>query len=115
MTDKPVIPPKAPPRRGEQPLRRQISPAELAEALKAHRRWLKDGPTSGGRLDLDGCDLTRVALQGALLSRAGLNRAVLSGALLSNAKLERAELTGAELEGALLDRADLKGARVSGA
>ena len=117
MTDKPVIPrpPKVPPRRHEQPLLRQISPAELAEALKAHRRWLKNGPAGGSRLDLNSCDLTGVALQGALLSRAGLNRAVLSGALLSNAKLERAELTGAELEGALLDRADLKGARVSGA
>src|SRR5260370_5526228 len=117
MPDKPVSrrPQKVSPRRREQPLRHQISPAELAEALKAHRRWLNNGPAGGSRLDLDGCDLTGVALQGALLSRAGLNRAVLSGALLSNVKLERAELTGAELEGALLDRADLKGARVSGA
>jgi uncharacterized protein YjbI with pentapeptide repeats len=117
MTEKPVIPrpPKVPPGRHEQHLRRQISPAELAQALKAHRRWLKNGPAGGSRLDLNSCDLTGVALQGALLSRAGLNRAVLSGALLSNAKLERAELSGAELEGALLDRADLKGARVSGA
>src|SRR5713226_8369952 len=65
MTDKPVIPepPKVPPRRAEHALLRRTSSAELAEALKAHRRWLKHDPRDGRRIHLDGCDLTGAALR----------------------------------------------------
>jgi len=80
MTEKPIIqdPPPAPPRRAGPAAMRRVASADLVEPLKAHRRWLERGHAGGRRLHLESCDLTDVALQGALLSRAKLNRAVLT-------------------------------------
>jgi uncharacterized protein YjbI with pentapeptide repeats len=66
---------------------RRVASADLVEPLKAHRRWLERGHAGGRRLHLESCDLTDVALQGALLSRAKLNRAVLKRARLGAAQL----------------------------
>jgi uncharacterized protein YjbI with pentapeptide repeats len=117
MTEKPILqdPPPAPPRRAEPAPMRRLASADLVEPLKAHRCWLERGRADGRRLHLESCDLTGVALQGALLSRAKLTRAVLKRAQLSAAQLGRANLIGVDLEDAVLDRAHLVGARLSGA
>ena len=69
MTEKPIIqdPPPAPPRRAGPAAMRRVASADLVEPLKAHRRWLERGHAGGRRLHLESCDLTDVALQGALL------------------------------------------------
>jgi uncharacterized protein YjbI with pentapeptide repeats len=106
--------------------RRKPSPAELAEILKKHDEWLKDGGRDNPKLandprranlcaeDLSGADLSGADLRNADLSGADLDYADLSGTDLSDAHLEGAHL-GADLRGAHLDFAHLGGVHLEGA
>jgi hypothetical protein len=112
---------------------RSVSPAELAEVLAAHQKWL--GKESGGLqanlcgatlhgatlpwVELIGADLQEAALHGADLQRANLlganlRRATLFGANLHKASLHGADLQRANLQEADLTEADLYDAEVSG-
>jgi uncharacterized protein YjbI with pentapeptide repeats len=113
---------------------------ELAEILKKHAAWLKDGgPDSdnpklandprranlcgadlkGVRLYLRYADLTGAYLEDADLESAELGGARLTGAYLNNVNLHNAHLNGAELAGVdlygvRLDGAELNGAHLNG-
>jgi Pentapeptide repeats (8 copies) len=99
------------------------SPDELANILKKHAEWLKDGGRQDPKLandprranlcgaDLKGADLKGANLSGADLSGAHLRSAYLGGASLSVARGEH--LMGADLSGANLGGAHLGGAQVS--
>src|SRR6266849_50249 len=81
-------------------------PVELADILKQHAAWVKDGGTYDFRLANDP--------RRANLCGADLNGAHLSGADLIGADL-RADLTGADLTKANLTSADLRDANRTGA
>jgi len=110
------------------------SQAELAEILKKHAAWLKEGgdrPDSrlaandprianlcgAGLLNanLGETSLQGAHLEGAVLSFADLRGAHLFGTHLDGAQLYGAHLEGADLENAHLDNADLTGAHLEGA
>lgn len=68
--------------------------------------------------DMDGQDLSRLALTASSMENASLRRAKLSGASLAgsfllNARLEECDLSNADLSGAYLDRAQCRGADFS--
>jgi uncharacterized protein YjbI with pentapeptide repeats len=110
----------------------------LADILKQHAAWVKDGgplhlddpkvandprranlcgaQLTGADLNgtnLNGADLVRANLTGAYLTAADLGGAYLNDAYLAGAHLDDAHLDGAHLIDASLDGADLSGAHVS--
>jgi uncharacterized protein YjbI with pentapeptide repeats len=93
---------------------KRYTPAELADVLAAHKKWLLD-QKGGSRADLSRADLSGADLNGADLSRADLRGADLNGAYLRRAYLSGADLSGADLSGAYLRRAYLRWADLNGA
>ena len=89
-----------------------MSPEEIKEVLKRHKRWLEEseGWSEEDRADLYGADLREADLRGANLREADLYEADLRGANLRGADLREADLRGANLRGANLRGADLRGA-----
>jgi Pentapeptide repeats (8 copies) len=97
------------------------SAAELANILKKHAAWVKDGgwldpklANDPRRANLCGAYLRGVNLNGADLTGADLNGADLTGVDLKGAHLNGADLTGADLKGAHLNGADLRFANLRG-
>jgi Pentapeptide repeats (8 copies) len=88
------------------------SPDELAEILKKHAEWGKDGGPYDPEL---ANDPRRANLCGANLFRADLRNVDLRGAYLEGADLSGARLDGAHLEGANLINVHLSGAELHGA
>src|SRR5690606_17669079 len=107
------------------PAARRPEPAELAETLARHARWLDSTGREGERADFSDADLSYRDLAGAKLAAAILARANLEGARLCEANLamgrlemanlREADLTGADLRGANLERAHAQGARLAAA
>ena len=88
------------------------SPAQLAEILKQHAAWLKDGGPLNAKL---GDDSRKANPCGADLAYAHLDRADLRAADLTVADLSGAHLEEVDLDGADLDRSDLSGADLKSA
>ncbi len=94
---------------------RKVSKEGLKRILAAHAKWQETDGKEGKQANLfganlEGADLSRTNLQGAILAVANLQRANLFGANLHGANLQEAKLQGASLI-----RADLQGARLFGA
>ena len=86
---------------------RKISPEQLSEIRRTHRKWLESGQKEGRRADLSNANLEEANLGGANLEEANLEGAYLKGAYLVKANLEGANLKGANLEEANLEGAIL--------
>jgi len=86
--------------------------AELADVLRQHAKWLKDGGPHNPQLSHDPrkADLCDANLIGVNLTNANLDHADLAGAKLMNASLDRAILTLANLTYAILKDAHLDSA-----
>src|SRR5713226_5140070 len=91
------------------------SSSELAEILKQHAAWVKEGGPDNINDSKFAKDPRRANLCEADLNGAQLDSAQLSAAHLESAHLDRARLIGANLEYADLYNASLGGADLSGA
>jgi len=83
---------------------------DLADRLRQHALWVESGGERGEQLDLDGADLGRKDMGGAVLQQARFRRCRLTGVDLTEADLELADLSWSDLSNAKLVRANLSGA-----
>lgn len=85
---------------------------DVGDILEAHARWVRSGGSDGRRANLEGRDLSSLALAGMVLTSAMLRRTDLSGSDFTGAEMHGVDLRDAEALGGTFVGANLAVARL---